>query len=455
MSWPVSGAQDANPEPGRQKEPSNTLLAPQTANGATTTLGMGDRLKISFFEVLDVAGGGASKRDVAIPLTAVHTFYQRMDLSGEYSIEQDGAISFPRLGQFQADGRGLHDLQSELVAAFTRITGRSADVTVTIIERSPVYVLGPVKNPGSYKYVPGMMALHAVALAGGIEPGLGHTANLVETIHEMERLKLMADGMKRLLARRARLEAEHHGEQNLQPSAQLIALAGEHEAQFFMAVEGEFLQFEQLKRQQQRDEASATLDVARNELDILRHKLSQFEAQKKIRTERLEQLEDLMNRGLTTRNGVVNSKSELADIEVRKQDHRLAIAQAEARLSQARQAMKRTALDGAGSLLAAITTTDAEIAKAQMALSSSEALSSVIKASSATIIQASSSGTPTYEIVRQTVNGPVVLPAFETSSLKPGDVLKITLSKSKSQNSSGSVDMESGFRQQVTLETTR
>ena len=49
------------------------------------------------------------------------------------------------------------------------------------LERQPVYVLGPVKNPGAYKYAPGMTVLHAVALAGGldrapVEPGPARAA---------------------------------------------------------------------------------------------------------------------------------------------------------------------------------------------------------------------------------------------------------------------------------------
>ena len=60
-----------------------------------------------------------------------------------------------------------------LAVSFTSVIGRSANIDVKILERSPIYVVGPVKNPGAYKYVPGMIVLHALALAGGLDRGEG------------------------------------------------------------------------------------------------------------------------------------------------------------------------------------------------------------------------------------------------------------------------------------------
>ncbi|TIU60966.1 MAG: exopolysaccharide biosynthesis protein, partial [Mesorhizobium sp.] len=51
---------------------------------------------------------------------------------------------------------------------FNQLLGRKGLVNILSLERSPIYVLGPVRNPGSFKYAPGMTILHAVALAGGL-----------------------------------------------------------------------------------------------------------------------------------------------------------------------------------------------------------------------------------------------------------------------------------------------
>ena len=85
----------------------------------------------------------------------LQTFYQRMDLSGEYTVDQDGAISLPRLGSFMVEGRRLSEVQAELAAAFSRIRLGAPRTSIRRLTKGrPVYVVGPVKTPGAYKHVP-------------------------------------------------------------------------------------------------------------------------------------------------------------------------------------------------------------------------------------------------------------------------------------------------------------
>src|SRR5215470_7280407 len=71
---------------------------PQTSPGKAL-LGIGNKLKISFFETIDVASAKPGDRSSVEPQGTLRTFYQRMDLSGEYAIEEDGVISIPLLGR--------------------------------------------------------------------------------------------------------------------------------------------------------------------------------------------------------------------------------------------------------------------------------------------------------------------------------------------------------------------
>src|SRR5260370_20554976 len=148
--------------------------APAATSPAKLPLEMGDKLKISFYETIDMGAMKQSGRDGAELQGALRTFYQRMDLSGDYRVEQDGAISIPVLGRFQVEGRALDDVRADLAVSFTAVIGRSANIDVKIFDRSPIYVVGPVKNPGAYKYVPGMIVLQAIALAGGLDRGEGN-----------------------------------------------------------------------------------------------------------------------------------------------------------------------------------------------------------------------------------------------------------------------------------------
>src|SRR5262245_1942581 len=70
-------------------------------------LGTGDRLRITFHETIDIAGGAPGGRDDAD--SVLRSFYQRTDLSGDYTIDEEGVVSLPRLGRFQATGLSLRD----------------------------------------------------------------------------------------------------------------------------------------------------------------------------------------------------------------------------------------------------------------------------------------------------------------------------------------------------------
>jgi protein involved in polysaccharide export with SLBB domain len=394
--------------------------APAPISPAKLSLEIGDKLKISFYEMIDVAAMKQGGRDGADPQGALRTFYQRMDLTGDYTVEQDGAISIPLLGRFQIEGRALDDVRADLAVSFTSVIGRSANIDVKIVERSPVYVVGPVKNPGAYRYVPGMIVLHALALAGGLDRGEG-VPGMVEGAREMERLRTMTLQTKQLLARRARLEAERDGVSTLPIPLQLARLAGEKTAQTFLATESAILRAEQARRQQQRREIASKLAAARNEVEALKSKLEQSEVQKEMRIERLNDLQKLKDRGLVTSNNVVALRTELSDIEARRQDYLVAIVQAEARLADAEEASPRLLSENTANLVIAIATVDKEIAAAQETMISARTL--------ATILYKPNSGTPqaeAYEIVRQSRDGARTLPATETSPLMPGDVLKIT-----------------------------
>jgi polysaccharide biosynthesis/export protein ExoF len=398
------------------------------ASTMSAALRIGDRLKITFFEMLDMpeAGGQGGRGGAAAP-SSLLTFYQRMDLSGDYTIDGDGAVSFPRLGRFQVEGRGIKDLQAELSAAFTKAMTRPADVNVTVLERSPVYVVGPVKSPGAYKHVPGMMVLHAVALAGGLDTARhGTTSQLIEGVREVERIQKASDQMKRLIARRARLEMERTGRSPLVMPPQLVSLAGAQAAQAIVASEMANLQVEQTRRQQQHSEVDAMAQAVRNEVAVLKRQLAQLDVHAQIRNERLNDLQNLLSRGLTSRNGLVTVRSELAEVEARRQQIMLAMVQTENRLTQASQARERLVSDHEASLLRTIAATDNEITELQPSLNSAETLMALIEERNAEILQARSAGEPDFEIVRQSKAGPTVIPAQETSSLVPGDVLKIS-----------------------------
>ena len=316
--------------------------------------------------------------------------------------------------------------------------GRTADVNVTFAERAPIYVVGPVKQPGSYKYAPGMIVLQLVALAGGMDQGFGNTSQMIEGIREMERVRKTSDGLKRMLAKRARLDAERTGATSLQPPAHLLALAGEQEAQTLLANESALLRIDRGIRQLQLSEAEATVKTAQSELQALKRKLAQIDVQREMRAERLGDLQKLTSKGLSPRNGMIMVKSEISDIDARREDLLFGVVQAESRLATAQRAVTRINSDENARLLKAIATNEEEISEAQQSVALGEIVTAAMRERTGKLTLASTQETTAFQIVRRVRDSVVVLPAQETSTLLPGDVLKIGNVARSDQEAGGS-----------------
>ncbi len=123
---------------------SSTLLAPMAnsaSNSPSDLLDIGDRVKVIIFG--------------------------HDDLSGEYLINSAGEITLPLIKSVQAEGRTLLELEDAIANKLTPDYLKDPKVSVLLTERRPFFILGEIKSPGSYPYMPETTVLKAVATAGG------------------------------------------------------------------------------------------------------------------------------------------------------------------------------------------------------------------------------------------------------------------------------------------------
>ena len=95
------------------------------------------------------------------------TVYGEDDLSGVYGISAQGTVSFPLLGEVKAEGLNLPELEKTIVTGLKDGFLVSPSVAMEMESYRPFYIMGEVRDPGSYDYVANMSILNAVALAGG------------------------------------------------------------------------------------------------------------------------------------------------------------------------------------------------------------------------------------------------------------------------------------------------
>jgi protein involved in polysaccharide export with SLBB domain len=88
-------------------------------------------------------------------------------LSGEYQIDNSGALSLPLAGTMKAAGLTQAELEQVITTQLKGQFLRNPRVTVEVLTYRPFYILGEVQKPGEYQFRSGLNVLSAIAIAGG------------------------------------------------------------------------------------------------------------------------------------------------------------------------------------------------------------------------------------------------------------------------------------------------
>jgi polysaccharide export outer membrane protein len=109
-------------------------------------------------------------------------------LSNTYTVGADGTVSLPLVGAVKSRGLSTSLLSSAIAARLNRDLVINPSVSVEIETYRPFFILGEVKYPGRYPFVPGMTSQEAIAIAGGYTPRANRrsvtVARKIEIRHE-------------------------------------------------------------------------------------------------------------------------------------------------------------------------------------------------------------------------------------------------------------------------------
>lgn len=113
----------------------------------------------------------AGKEDLSYRLGAgdklrVTTFGED-ELTGEFLVGGNGAVSLPLVGDVTAGGLTVDEFRTKVVEALKKGYILDPKVSVEVLTYRPFYVLGEVNKPGEYPYVSGLNVINAVATASG------------------------------------------------------------------------------------------------------------------------------------------------------------------------------------------------------------------------------------------------------------------------------------------------
>ncbi|WP_440905377.1 polysaccharide biosynthesis/export family protein [Catenovulum sp. SX2] len=94
--------------------------------------------------------------------------YEEADLTIETTINDNGQINFPFLGNIMVVGKTPQQVQTLIANGLKGDYLLHPVINVSVVSYRPFYIHGEVKKPGAYPYQPGLNVDQAIALAGGL-----------------------------------------------------------------------------------------------------------------------------------------------------------------------------------------------------------------------------------------------------------------------------------------------
>jgi len=414
--------------PTTAKRPKTFGTVPDTLSGGL--FGVGDRLKVAFYERIEVE---EDKWGRASSTSALRGILQRPELSGEYTVQQDGTISVPLLGSIPVANRSAQQVHDDLLESFDQLLGRNGMVNILSLERAPIYVLGPVKNPGSFKFVPGMTILHALALAGGLERGSNEPWQKIEAVREIQKRSAAAEAMLKLLARAAVLKAERDGAEPKMP-VRLLELGGTTEAANLVNEQSDRRKAVATARKNREHAILTALESAKQDVAVY-GRTESLDELVKLRQDRVNSMRSLVDRNVISMTVLNQVQSELTDAEQRRRDALNQYAMAKQRLASMEAEALKVQADLKNDLEVEIETIERQVADNEREFNISEGVLGTLPATRAQF--AKEANRVTYQIVRQTAAGPVGIESIGMTVLQPGDLVNIITGESEPKAQAG------------------
>ncbi len=350
--------------------------------------------------------------------------YERWDaLGGEFVISDEGTLSLPVLGNVSVGDLDEAQLAAKIAEELKNRIGlvERPDASIAVVEYPPVYVVGDVASPGEYRFRPGLTVLQTLAMAGGEFRLEGLTgARGVEYAGELRELN---DSILRSSIRVARLEAEMAGARDftfdLKPYGDnpLATAIYKQEQQIFAAraavVERQSRSFVELR------------DLMGQEIDTLEKKIdSNDEDIESVRKE-LETVKPMVERGVILPTRQTDLERSLRGYQATRLDMVTAIMRARQNISEATRNLEGLTDNRQVDVTAQLQAEKGALKQLQLRRDTRNNVLTGALGADANGDSAASPSLTSYSISRRTDGKVAVIAANETTTVQPGDVVRV------------------------------
>lgn len=347
-------------------------------------------------------------------------------LGGEFVVTQDGALVLPVVGSVLVGELDPADLASEIARRLQSTMGlASAPVTtLEIVEYPPIYVVGDVESPGEYRFRTGLTALQALALGGGV-----HRADAEKNSEEQIRLAgelraTVADSI-RAKVRISRLEAEMAGDAEF--SARGDSAGGYDEAIADVVAQERILFLARANELERQTKSLSDLrELYGAEIDVLQQKVKASDESVKSAEDEMAAVSVLVDKGIAAASRKSDVQRALARYRADRLDQITAIMRARQGVAEATRNIEGLRDRHQTEVAAELQQERAKLE--QLLLKEDVSRKMLFEAlGSAGESDLAADRPPIFTIVRRRGGEPHESPALETTTLEPGDVVKVKL----------------------------
>ncbi|MDF1600797.1 polysaccharide biosynthesis/export family protein [Mesorhizobium sp. YIM 152430] len=346
-------------------------------------------------------------------------------ISGEYVVGPAGVISIPIVGEVEASGRTTADVATEIGDALQQTLGLMdrPEASVELAEYRPFFLTGDVATPGRYPFDPNLTVLKAVSIAGGMRRS-AETGQRVERdfINASGDVDVLSADRMRLIARKARLEAETTGSADIEFPQELRSTG---QGQKLIEDETAFRDARAERLERQLAAIDDLKELLESEIVALERKIKSQNEQIELSREQLAGIGDLADRGLVVNERVLSIGRSVADLEGRVLDMETAALRAKQDIAQATQDANALRNDRDAEVAQELQQAEANLEAANLKILTSNSL--MQEALSIAPEVGAAEPDVSYVIVREIDGEPQEMPAQEHTPVLPGDVLKVKI----------------------------
>jgi protein involved in polysaccharide export with SLBB domain len=353
-------------------------------------------------------------------------YYEWIPFGAEYTVNPEGRVSLPMIGEITAEGRTSRQLALAITAELYKRTGLmdAQEAAVEIVQYRPFYVLGDVDRPGEFSFRPGLTVLQAVGVAGGLHrPSEAGTRERINAAGSFVAARLE---LRRTYVRRARLEAEL-AEQDvitLPPE-----LANEKDVSSLLAEEATILTTRRDALQSQLTAFSELRSLYEKEIASLESKRSTQEKQVALAQRELKTVGSLVEKGLAVTSREFALERVTADLQSAMLDVDTALVRAREEMRKAERDATDLVKDRRAKASSELREAKANIEQLINRMTTSETLIAEAVPAPRITPQGTVGKSLSYFVQRRKDGVMATLSADEGTIVQPGDVVRVEVDR--------------------------